>query len=73
MISNELAAEMIEHCVAGMPNEACGILGSNGAQVVKVFRMSNSSSSPMRYSLDPAEQFAVYRKLEERGWDLGGV
>jgi proteasome lid subunit RPN8/RPN11 len=73
LISKELAAEMIEHCISGAPNEACGILGSNGDRIVKVFRMTNASRSPVRYSLDPAEQFAVYRELDERGWDLGGV
>lgn len=42
-------------------------------EVVKVFRMSNVSASPVRYSLDPKEQFAVYKVLDERGWELGGV
>jgi proteasome lid subunit RPN8/RPN11 len=35
--------------------------------------MSNAAGSPVRYALDPKEQFAVYRKLDEQGWDLGGV
>ena len=64
---------MVEHCVAGRPNEACGILASMDGEVVKVFKMTNASASPMRYSLDPKEQFAVYRKLDDEGWELGGV
>ena len=59
--------------MAERPNEACGLLGAKEGDVVKVFRMSNSSGSPVRYSLDPQQQFAVYKKLEEEGWDLGGV
>jgi proteasome lid subunit RPN8/RPN11 len=35
--------------------------------------MSNASASPVRYSLDPKEQLAVYRKLDEQGWELAGV
>jgi [CysO sulfur-carrier protein]-S-L-cysteine hydrolase len=59
--------------MAERPNEACGILASRGGLAVKVFRMTNASASPVRYSLVPKEQLAVYRKLDEEGWDLGAV
>lgn len=72
-IDGALVREMIEHCEAGRPNEACGILGAADGRIVKVFRMTNASASPVRYSLDPREQLAVYRKLDQSGWDLGGV
>jgi proteasome lid subunit RPN8/RPN11 len=65
--------EMIEHCLAGRPNEACGLLASKDGLVTKVFRMSNASTSPVRYSLDPKEQFGVYQALDKKSWDLGGV
>ena len=68
-----LAEEMIAHCDAGRPNEACGVLAARGAEIVRVFRMTNASHSPVRYSLDPKEQLAVYNTLEAEGWDLGGV
>jgi len=65
---------MVEHSEAGRPNEACGILAADqGGDIVKVFRMTNASASPVRYSLDPKEQFLVYRALDEHGWELGGV
>ena len=64
---------MIAHCLDGRPHEACGLLGAKDGEVVKLFRMSNVSASPVRYQLDPKEQFAVYKVLDERGWDLGGV
>lgn len=73
VLSRELAEEMIEHCRRGRPNEACGILATSNGEATKVFRMSNASASPMRYSLNPKEQFAVYKELDERGWELGGV
>jgi [CysO sulfur-carrier protein]-S-L-cysteine hydrolase len=72
-ITRAAAEEMIEHCADGRPNEACGILGSANGEVVKVFRMKNAAGSPVRYSLDPKEQFAVYRKLDDNDWELGGV
>jgi proteasome lid subunit RPN8/RPN11 len=72
-LSKELADEMVAHCLESRPNEACGLLGSNDGAVVKVFRMTNASASPVRYSLNPKEQFAVYQALEKSGWELGGV
>ena len=72
-ISRALVEEMVDHCEAGRPNEACGILGAADGRMVKVFKMRNASASPVRYSLDPREQFAVYRKLDDEGWELGCV
>ena len=72
-LSRAQAEEMIEHCLAGRPNEACGLLAAKDGSVTKVFRMSNASASPVRYSLDPKEQFAAYQALEKKGWELGGV
>lgn len=72
-MSRALAEEMVAHCEAGRPNEACGILGAEDGRIVKVFKMRNASGSPVRYSLDPREQFAVYRKLDDEGWELGCV
>jgi proteasome lid subunit RPN8/RPN11 len=65
--------EMIGHCRLGRPNEACGILGSRDGMVVRVFRMSNASASPVRYSLDPKEQLAVYNELDGEGLELAAV
>lgn len=68
-----LADEMIEHCRAGRPNEACGILAARDGEIVKVFTMTNADASPVRYSLDPQEQFLVYRTLDQEEWELGAV
>jgi proteasome lid subunit RPN8/RPN11 len=68
-----LRDEMVAHCLDGRPNEACGILAALNGRVVSVFGMSNASKSPVRYTLDSKEQLAVYRELDERGWDLGAV
>ncbi len=67
------ADEMVEHCIDGEPQEACGLLAARDGRIVQVFRMTNGSASPVRYSLDPKEQFAVYEKIESEGWQLGGV
>ncbi len=73
MIGAPYVKEMVAHCEAERPNEACGLLAAKDGRIVQVFLMSNASRSPVRYSLDPQEQFGVYRIIEEQGWDLGGV
>jgi proteasome lid subunit RPN8/RPN11 len=72
-IPRPLADEMIDHCMRGRPNEACGMLAADNGAIRKVFRMTNADASPVRYSLMPQEQLAVYNKLDEQGWELGGV
>jgi proteasome lid subunit RPN8/RPN11 len=49
------------------------LLARSGGRVVKVFCMSNAAASPVRYALEPREQLAAYNKLEEQGWEIGGV
>lgn len=73
VISRVLAEEMVEHCMEGRPNEACGILAARDGEGVKIFRMRNAEGSPVRYSLDPKEQLAVYNRIDEEGWELGAV
>ena len=41
--------------------------------MTKVVRMTNAAASPVRYSLDPDEQFAAYKLMDEQGLDLAGV
>lgn len=72
-ISRQQVDEMIGHCLEGKPNEACGILAGRNGTVAKVFRMRNASASPLRYSLDPKEQLAVYNALDAEGLELAGV
>ena len=72
-ISGELTEEMVRYCIEGRPNEACGMLAAKAGETVRVFKMVNASRSPVRYSLEPSEQLAVYNTLDEQGWDLGGV
>ena len=70
---HDVVDEVVAHCVEGRPNEACGLLAASDGAIVKVYRMTNAAASPVRYELDPREQFAVYNAIEEQGWQLGGV
>lgn len=74
VLDRSIADQMVAHCMRARPNEACGLLARDSAgQIVACYKMTNASASPMRYSLDTREQFAVYRELDDNGWELGGV
>jgi [CysO sulfur-carrier protein]-S-L-cysteine hydrolase len=64
---------MVAHCLAGRPNEACGLLGGRDGRVSRVYPMTNAAASPVRYALDPHEPLQIYRQLETEGWELAGV
>ena len=68
-IPKHLADEIVAHCEAGRPNEACGMVALKDGEVVKVFKMTNAAASPLRYSLEPREQLAVENTLSNEGWD----
>ncbi len=68
-IPRRLADEIFAHCEEGRPNEACGMVALEGLEVVKIFKMTNASASPLRYSLEPREQLAVENTLSKEGWE----
>ncbi|MFN2594716.1 MAG: M67 family metallopeptidase [Actinomycetota bacterium] len=72
-LGDELAREMVAHCEEGKPNEACGLLAADGGRIVRVIKMTNASGSPVRYSLDPNEQFQAYKMMSDQNLELAGV
>lgn len=72
-IPSALADEMVTHLKEERPNEGCGLVAGLDGTVSKVIRMTNAAGSPMRYALDPKEQFAAYRLIEEGALELAGV
>jgi proteasome lid subunit RPN8/RPN11 len=67
--------EMIAHCLAGLPDEACGLLvGSYGGQdVVQLFPTANAAGSAMLYEIDPKDMLRVDRAAQGLGADIMGV
>jgi proteasome lid subunit RPN8/RPN11 len=65
--------EIVAHARAELPNECCGIVASQDGNAVRVFRATNFESSPVRYGLDPREQYKIMMEIEEQGWNLGAI
>jgi proteasome lid subunit RPN8/RPN11 len=64
---------MVEHALAGMPNEACGLLAGHDGRVDHFYPTDNADQSPSTYRIDPGEQLQVFNEIEERGWVLSGI
>ncbi len=72
-ISQALRDEMVAHAREELPNECCGLVAAQDGRAVKVYRAVNAAASPVRYGLDPKEQFILMREIEESGWTLGAI
>ncbi|HEV3471675.1 MAG TPA: M67 family metallopeptidase [Actinomycetota bacterium] len=60
--------EMIRHCVAERPNEACGLLVTKAGEVTRVILMTNAAQSPTRYAFDSKETL-VTLDIEDEGFE----
>jgi [CysO sulfur-carrier protein]-S-L-cysteine hydrolase len=69
----EIYEEMLEHARSETPNECCGLIGGRGGELTTLYRAENSEGSPLRYNLDPQDQFRIMRAIEERGEDLAAI
>ncbi len=67
IISRGDRAKIIDHCVAGLPNEACGILAGKDGRVERVYCMRNARPGPASYEMDPEEQFRVMKEIRQDG------
>ena len=72
-IPKQIYDELIEHARADVPNECCGLVGGTEGEAVTVYRANNAEGSPLRYNLDPQDQFRFMTEMEEKGEDLVGI
>jgi proteasome lid subunit RPN8/RPN11 len=64
---------IIDHCLSGYPDEACGILGGRDGRVENVYCMANARPGPVSYEMDPEEQFTVMKDIRQAGLEMVGV
>ncbi|MDH3452479.1 MAG: M67 family metallopeptidase [Gammaproteobacteria bacterium] len=61
---------MREHAIAGLPEEACGVLAGLDGRCLAVMPLTNALHSPTRYAVAPEELLRVFTTLEQNGWEL---
>jgi [CysO sulfur-carrier protein]-S-L-cysteine hydrolase len=72
-IARDMVDEMVAHAREDAPNECCGMVAAQDGRAVRVFRTANAEASPLRYRIEPAEQFRVHTEIEDAGLDLGAI
>jgi [CysO sulfur-carrier protein]-S-L-cysteine hydrolase len=69
-ISKNLIDEMVSHAREDLPNECCGMIGGRDGEATRVVRVENAAASPLRYEMDPQEQYDALKAIEDAGGEL---
>jgi [CysO sulfur-carrier protein]-S-L-cysteine hydrolase len=69
-IAQGLIDEMVAHAREDLPNECCGLLGGSDGEARTLVRVANSAASPLRYEMDPQEQYNALKSIEDGGEEL---
>lgn len=74
-IPEAVCAALVEHCLAALPNEACGYLVGDPetGRVDRFVPITNAAASPTRFRFDPHEQLAAEQAIDEAGEQVIGI
>jgi len=72
-ISRALLDEIVAHARSEAPNECCGMVASDDGRAVGVYPAVNAAASPLRYEIDPADQYRIEMAIDGGGHDLGAI
>jgi proteasome lid subunit RPN8/RPN11 len=70
IIPSQIFNDMLAHCKAGYPNEACGILAGRNSEVSKIYKLANIENSPVTYMIDSKEQFQVMKDMRQNNLSM---
>jgi proteasome lid subunit RPN8/RPN11 len=67
--------QMVAHCLGGLPDEACGLLGGDPetGEAVTCYPTRNLAASAKLYTVDPKEHLRADRDAEAAGYSIIGV
>jgi len=72
-ISRALLDKIVAHARSEAPNECCGMVASDDGRAVEVYPAVNAAASPLRYEIDPADQYRIEMAIDGGGHDLGAI
>ncbi len=72
-IARTLLEEIASHAREEVPNECCGMVAGVDGKATRVYRARNAEASPLRYAVDPTDQFRIITKIEEGGEDVAAI
>jgi [CysO sulfur-carrier protein]-S-L-cysteine hydrolase len=67
--------QMVAHCLTGLPDEACGLLGGHleTGEAVTCYPTRNLAASAKLYTVDPKDYLRADRDAEAAGYSIIGV
>jgi len=80
-LTRPVYAQIVAHCLDGVPLEACGLLGGTTGgnaskatgQATVCYPATNDAASARVYTLNPRDHLKADRDAEERGLEIIGV
>jgi [CysO sulfur-carrier protein]-S-L-cysteine hydrolase len=72
-ITRDLYDQMVAHAREEAPNECCGMIATRDDEAVQVYRATNIEASPLRFQIDPEQQFRITMEIEDAGLELGAI
>lgn len=74
-LSRSVHDRMVAHCLLGLPEEACGLLGGDleTGEAVTCYPTRNVAASAKLYTVDPREHLLADRDAEASGNAIIGV
>ena len=74
-LAADVRRQMVDHCLAALPEEGCGLLGGrpDPAEATFCYPTRNVEASARLYTVDPLQHLRADRDAEARGLELIGV
>lgn len=72
-VPKEIFERMVEQAREELPNECCGLIGGANGAATTLYPARNSEASPLRYNLDPQDQFRILEEIDEKGEELAAI
>lgn len=72
-ISREHFDEIVAHAREDAPNECCGMVATQDDRAVAVYRAQNAAASPLRYEIEPRDQYRIEMAIDDSGCELGAI
>ncbi|MED4907892.1 M67 family metallopeptidase [Brevibacillus centrosporus] len=72
-ISKRVWREMLNHCLAEKPFEACGLISGRYGRAETLWRMVNVDRTPDSFAMDSRQIQQVFQMISKRGEQLVGI
>lgn len=64
---------MVRHCLAGLPNEACGFLAGRDGRAESIYLLTNAAASPVYYRPADREMIQAMNSIDAEGRELVSI